>query len=146
MFAFYLPGMTADEKPLLTGGEFVGAFNDREATQAVQAYMSSSLWANTRVEIGGVTSANKGVDPTLATSDILRLAMELLQDEDAVARFDGSDLMPSEVGAGSFWTAMVQWINGEKDVETVLGEVESSWPTNNHFSYRMQGARVMRTF
>ncbi len=130
VFAFYLPGMTADEKPLLTGGEFVGAFNDREATQAVQAYMSSSLWANTRVEIGGVTSANKGVDPTLATSDILRLAMELLQDEDAVARFDGSDLMPSEVGAGSFWTAMVQWINGEKDVETVLGEVESSWPTN----------------
>lgn len=130
VFAFYLPGMTADEKPLLTGGEFVGAFNDREATQAVQRYMSSSLWANTRVEIGGVTSANKGVDPSLASSDILRLAMELLQDKDAVARFDGSDLMPSEVGAGSFWTGMTQWINGEKDTQTVLTEIDSSWPTN----------------
>lgn len=128
VFAFYLPGMTADEKPLLTAGEFVGAFNDRDATKAVQAYMSSGLWANTRVEIGGVTSANKGVDPELASSDILRLAMELLQDKDAVARFDGSDLMPSEVGAGSFWTAMTQWLNGEKDVPTVLGEIEASWP------------------
>lgn len=130
VFAFYLPGKTEDEKPLLTGGEFVGAFNDREATQAVQKYMSSSLWANTRVEIGGVTSANKGVDPKLASSDILRLAMELLQDKDAVARFDGSDLMPSEVGAGSFWTGMTQWINGEKDTQTVLKEIDSSWPKN----------------
>lgn len=129
VFAFYLPGMTADEKPLLTAGEFVGAFNDRDATKAVQQYMASSEWANTRVEIGGVTSANKGVDPSLASSDILRLAMELLQDESAVARFDGSDLMPSEVGAGSFWTAMTQWINGEKDVNTVLSEIESSWPS-----------------
>ncbi|MDO5720449.1 MAG: ABC transporter substrate-binding protein [Actinomycetaceae bacterium] len=129
VFAFYLPGMTADEKPLLTAGEFVGAFNDNDATKAVQAYMASSEWANTRVEIGGVTSANKGVDPSLASSDILRLAMELLQDDTAIARFDGSDLMPSEVGAGSFWTAMTQWINGEKDVNTVLSEIESSWPT-----------------
>ena len=128
VFAFYLPGMTADEKPLLTAGEFVGAFNDRDATKAVQAYMASSEWANTRVEIGGVTSANKGVDPSLASSDILRLAMELLQDKDAVARFDGSDLMPSEVGAGSFWKGMTQWLNGEKDANTVLTEIESSWP------------------
>lgn len=127
VFAFYLPGMTADESPLLVAGEFVGAFNDDEATAAVQAFMASSEWANTRVEIGGVTSANTGVDPELASSDVLRLAIELLQDESAVARFDGSDLMPSEVGAGSFWTAMVDWINGS-DTQSVLDTVESSWP------------------
>lgn len=127
-FAFYFPGVTKDEKPLITGGEFVGAFNDREATKAVQRYMSSSLWANTRVEIGGVTSANLGVDPSKASSDILRLAMELLQDKDAIARFDGSDLMPSEVGAGSFWTGMTQWINGEKDTATVLSDIDATWP------------------
>src|SRR5690625_79982 len=126
-FAFYLPGMTADESPLLVAGEFVGAFNDNEATAAVQAFMSSGEWANTRVEIGGVTSANTAVDPSLASSDVLRLAIELLQDEGAVARFDGSDLMPSEVGAGSFWTGMVDWINGS-DTQAVLDQIESSWP------------------
>lgn len=127
IFAFYLPGMTAEESPLLVAGEFVGAFNDDEATQAVQAFMASGEWANTRVEIGGVTSANNAVDPELASSDVLRLAIELLQDEGAVARFDGSDMMPSEVGAGSFWTGMVDWINGE-DTDPVLDGIESSWP------------------
>ncbi|TRW47287.1 ABC transporter substrate-binding protein [Georgenia yuyongxinii] len=129
VFAFYLPGQTADEKPLLTGGEFVGAFNDNDATQAVQAFMSSGEWANTRVEIGGVTSANKAVDASLASSDVLRLAIELLQDEGAVARFDGSDLMPSEVGAGSFWTGMTKWIDGA-DTQSVLAEIEASWPAS----------------
>ncbi|WP_127125705.1 ABC transporter substrate-binding protein [Georgenia sp. SYP-B2076] len=129
VFAFYLPGATAEEKPLLTGGEFVGAFNDEPATQAVQAFMSSGEWANTRVKIGGVTSANKAVDPANASSDVLRLAIELLQDENAVARFDGSDLMPSEVGAGSFWTGMTQWIDGA-DTKTVLDQIEASWPAS----------------
>lgn len=127
VFAFYLPGVTADESPLLVAGEFVGAFNDNDATAAVQAFMASGEWANTRVEIGGVTSANTAVDPSLASSDVLRLSIELLQDDSAVARFDGSDMMPSEVGAGSFWSGMVDWIDGA-DTETVLDQIESSWP------------------
>lgn len=129
VFAFYLPGETADESPLLTAGEFVARFNDGDAIEAVQAFMSSAEWANTRVEIGGVTSANKGVDPALASSDVLRLAIELLQDPNTVARFDGSDLMPSEVGAGSFWTGMVNWIDGS-DTQTVLDQIEASWPAS----------------
>ncbi|UNX56289.1 ABC transporter substrate-binding protein [Georgenia sp. TF02-10] len=127
VFAFYLPGETEDESPLLVGGEFVGAFNDNEATQAVQAYMSSGEWANTRVEIGGVTSANTAVDPENASSDVLRLAIELLQDENAVARFDGSDMMPSEVGAGAFWSGMVSWIDGA-ETQTAVDQIEAAWP------------------
>ena len=129
VFAFYLPGETADETPLLVAGEFVAKFNESEAIDAVQTFMASSEWANTRVEIGGVTSANKGVDPELASSDVLRLAIELLQQEDAVARFDGSDLMPSEVGAGAFWTGMVDWINGG-ETSAVLDQIEAAWPAS----------------
>lgn len=129
VYAFYLPGKTADEKPLLVAGEFVGAFNDKPETQAFQAYLSSGLWANNRVKIGGVTSANKAVDPANASSDVLRQAIELLQDKDSVARFDGSDQMPSEVGAGSFWTGMTNWINGS-DTQSVLDQIEASWPKN----------------
>jgi alpha-glucoside transport system substrate-binding protein len=33
-------------------------------------------------------------------------------------RFDGSDLMPGGVGAGSFWTGMVDYAGG-KDAEDV---------------------------
>jgi alpha-glucoside transport system substrate-binding protein len=43
-----------------------------------------------------------------------------------VLRFDGSDLMPSAVGAGTLWKGMVDWING-KDTASTLSGVESSW-------------------
>jgi alpha-glucoside transport system substrate-binding protein len=33
---FYFPGVTADQTPALGGGEFVGAFSDAPAVQAVQ--------------------------------------------------------------------------------------------------------------
>ncbi len=130
VFAFYLPAETTEEHPLLVGGEFVARFADTPEAAAVQEFMSSGTFANTRVELGGVTSANKFVDPELASSDILRLAIELLQDPNSVARFDGSDMMPSEVGAGSFWTGTTQWIDGQIDAEQMLTNIEDSWPTD----------------
>jgi alpha-glucoside transport system substrate-binding protein len=42
-------------------------------------------------------------------------------------RFDGSDLMPGAVGAGTFWTAMVDFVNG-KSAQEVADAVEASWP------------------
>lgn len=128
IFAFYLPAMSTDEQPLLVGGDLLAAFNDEPATMAAMQYLSSTDWANSRVSLGGVTSPNQGVDPANASSDVLRLTLELMQTESAVARFDGSDMMPSEVGAGSFWTAMVDWIDGKQTTEEALTAVENSWP------------------
>jgi alpha-glucoside transport system substrate-binding protein len=128
IYAFYLPADSAEDQPLLVAGDYLAAFDDDKATQAVQAYLASPEWANSRVKIGGVVSPNKGVDPAGASSDVLRLTLELMQDDKAVARFDGSDLMPSEVGAGSFWTAMTDWADGKKSTQQALDAVESSWP------------------
>lgn len=41
--------------------------------------------------------------------------------------FDASDLMPAEVGQGSFWEGMVNWSRGTGSAE-VADAVESSWP------------------
>ncbi|MDT0180432.1 ABC transporter substrate-binding protein [Microbacterium sp. ARD31] len=111
------------------GGEIVGAFDDSESTQAVQEYLSSPEWANSRVSLGGVISANKGLDPANASSAILSEAIELLQDDATTFRFDGSDLMPSSVGAGTFWQGMRDWVNGT-DTDTVLEQIESGWPSS----------------
>ena len=43
-------------------------------------------------------------------------------------RFDGSDLMPGVVGAGSFWKGMTDWVSGAADLTTVLTEIDASWP------------------
>lgn len=128
IYAFYLPSQTAEDQPLLVAGDYLAAFDDEEATVAVHNFMSSGEWADTRVGLGGVTSPNQGVDPANASSDMLRQTLELMQDENAVARFDGSDLMPSSVGAGSFWTAMTNWVDGQQSSEEALTAVENSWP------------------
>lgn len=127
VWAFILPGTEAGAPAVTGGGEFVGAFSDDEAVVAVQTFLSSAEWANSRVALGGVLSANNGLDPANASSPLLVSAAETLQDPNTTFRFDGSDLMPGAVGAGTFWTAMVDWISGA-DTETVLSEVESSWP------------------
>ena len=110
------------------GGEIVAAFDDAESTQKVQEYLSSPEWANSRVSLGGVISANKGLDPENASSNILKEAIGILQSDETTFRFDASDLMPSAVGAGTFWKGMVDWVNGTP-TDTVLTQIEAGWPS-----------------
>ncbi|GMA29269.1 ABC transporter substrate-binding protein [Arenivirga flava] len=128
IWAFLTPPVNEGDPASVTGGgEFVAAFNDNEETAALQAFLSSSEWANIRVELGGVISANNGLDPAVAGSDIGRQSIEILQGEDTVFRFDGSDLMPAAVGSASFWTGLVDWIGG-KDTTQTLQDIDATWP------------------
>ncbi|MFL0713608.1 MAG: ABC transporter substrate-binding protein [Microcella pacifica] len=129
IWAFITPPMSADDGPAVTGGgEFVAAFNDREATQAVQTYLASDTWANNRIALGGVISANQGLDASLAGSQLGVQSIEILQDPDTVFRFDASDLMPAEVGTSSFWTGMVDWVSGTVTTEEMLSNIDSTFP------------------
>lgn len=132
-FAFYLPPISEEHgKPVLAGGEFVAAFDDRPEVQAFQTYLSSDVWANEKAKAtpgGGWVSANTGLDPNNLTSPIDKLSAEIFQDPEAVVRFDGSDLMPGAVGSGSLWKEMTAWITG-KDTKAALDDVESSWPSS----------------
>jgi alpha-glucoside transport system substrate-binding protein len=46
-----------------------------------------------------------------------------------VFRFDGSDLMPGAVGAGSFWKGMTAWISGQQSLDETLKNIDESWPS-----------------
>lgn len=131
VWAFYLPAVNPDAgKPVLGGGEFVAAFADRPEVKAFQTYLSSADWANAKAKDtpnGGWVSANKGLDINNLVSPVDRLSAETLQDEKAVFRFDGSDMMPSVVGAGTFWKGMTDWITGQSTKDT-LDFIERSWP------------------
>lgn len=126
VWAFVTPGLEAGANAVTGGGEIVGAFNSNESTVKFLEYLSSPEWANTRVALGGVISANNGLDPANASSGILTQAIEILQDPDTTFRFDGSDLMPAAVGSGSFWKGMVAWIGGTS-VEDVTAQIQSGW-------------------
>lgn len=130
VFAFYLPPIdTARGKPVLGGGDFVAAFADRAEVRAFQEYLATADWANERAKLGNWISANEGLDIANVTNPIDRLSVEILQDPEAIFRFDGSDLMPGTVGAGSFWRGMIEWINGSSTEDT-LDFIERSWTTS----------------
>lgn len=130
VWAFITPPIDASSGPAVTGGgEIVGAFSNDADTIKVQKYLSSPEWANSRVKLGGVISANKGLDPANASSLVLTDAIKTLQDPKTTFRFDASDLMPGAVGTASFFTGMVDWING-KSTDDVVKTIDASWPSN----------------
>ena len=125
---FFLPMVNADDpKAMLGGGELIGAFSDRPEVAAVAAYLTSADYANQRLALGNWLTPNKPADISLVT-DPLELQFATLLAESDVFRFDGSDLMPGPVGAGSFWSEMVEWVVGSQDTATTLDNIEASWP------------------
>jgi len=76
---------------------------------------------------GGALSPHNDASLDWYGSDIERRIAELVNEADSI-RFDGSDMMPGEVGAGSFWKGMTDWVKGDVDLDTVLKEIDASWP------------------
>ena len=129
VWVFYLPSVDDTSKPVLTGGEFVTAYADRPEVVAVQEWFATADYANSVARNStGLASANKGADPELYQG-LARIAVDIFQDPAAKVRFDGSDNMPSAVGAGSFWVGMTEWITGKSTQET-LDFIENSWPAS----------------
>jgi alpha-glucoside transport system substrate-binding protein len=129
VFAFYLPAMDPNTKPVLGGGEFITAFADRPEVLAAQEWMTTADYANSlAANSTGLASANVNADPNLFKG-IAAVAQKAFVDTGSQFRFDGSDAMPSAVGAGSFWVGMTDWITGKSTQET-LDFIEDSWPTS----------------
>ncbi|MCJ1688175.1 ABC transporter substrate-binding protein [Rathayibacter sp. VKM Ac-2927] len=127
VWAFLTPPINADDDQAVTGGgEFVAAFADDADTAKVQEYLASADWANSRVKLGGVISANTGLDPANASSDLLRSSISILQDPGTTFRFDASDLMPKAVGSDSFFKGMVDWIDGSS-TDQVLDTIQAGY-------------------
>jgi alpha-glucoside transport system substrate-binding protein len=130
VFAFYLPPVNPQiSTPVEGGGEFVTAFNDNGATQAVQNYVSSPQWADARIKVApGWVSANQKVDQSLYTDPIDKISAKYLADPKATFRFDASDSMPAAVGSGEEWKAMVDWFGQGKSASDVAKEIDAAWP------------------
>ncbi len=126
---FYLPPVS-DEfgDPLLTAGTFATAFSADEDTMAALEYLASPAYVEARLAAGagGFLSANSNVDPS-AFDGFDATLVEILQNADT-ARFDGSDDMPGEVGAGSFWTAATSITAGNESVEDAFADIEGDFP------------------
>lgn len=112
--------------PMLGGGDQFVMFNDRPEVRQFMQYLATGQSGEAWARAGGALFPHQDLDLSVYESEISRQAAQLLRDAE-VFRFDGSDLMPGAVGAGSFWTGMVDYVSGT-DLETVLQNIEESWP------------------
>jgi alpha-glucoside transport system substrate-binding protein len=122
---FYLPS-NAGPQYMLTAGDIYAAGNEKPETFDVIRYTGSAEYSLAVANSRGEPSPNKNIDINAITDPYLKAISEL-QANAEVARFDASDLMPSAVGAGTFWTEVTAWVVGG-DTQTFVDNVEASWP------------------
>ncbi len=125
---FYLPSVDPSlGRPVLVAGDIYAMFNDRPEVRMVMQYFATAASVEGWVKAGGAISPHKDSDLNWYTNVVDRKVAEVIQNATSV-RFDGSDLMPGAVGAGSFWKEMTAYVSGSKSLDDSLATIDSSWP------------------
>ena len=123
---FVLPPMQGDEAPILAAGEFAAAFNDRPEVRALLRYLATPESGIAWAELGGFVSPHKSFDTSLYGDELDRRMGETIAEADVV-RFDASDQMVPSVGSGTFWSAMVSFIQSG-DAHAAAAEAQAGYP------------------
>jgi alpha-glucoside transport system substrate-binding protein len=130
----WFPFPSIDQQGTLFAGEMMVTFRDAPETRDfLTRFMGEEVQCAMGEEPGSSRiSPNVNVESTCYPNPILAGASEVLSTAlagEGEAGFDASDQMPPEVGSGSFWTGMVQYMrDGPDSLPSVLDDIESSWP------------------
>jgi alpha-glucoside transport system substrate-binding protein len=129
---FYLPEIEESDAgaPVLIAGDLATAYTDNPSIADFFEYFSTAESGEPWAAEGAWLSPFTDFDSSAYGDESLATQGEIVADAD-FARFDGSDMMPGAVGAGTFWTEMVNYIarDGE-DLDSALTAIDSSWPAN----------------
>jgi alpha-glucoside transport system substrate-binding protein len=127
---FYLPPMKSHPElgnPVEGSGNLVTITKDSPAAKAFVEFLKTpiahEIWM--AQPNGSFLSAMKTINPKVYSSDALRKFGDILLNA-TTFRFDGSDLMPGKIGAGSFWTGMIDLVGG-KPAQDVATDIQKSW-------------------
>ncbi len=124
---FYFPAYESKDlgSPVLGAGTVWGITNDSPGAHALIEYLQTTDAHEIWMARGGFLTPHKGVDSS-KFSDPQTAKMNDILLGATTFRFDGSDLMPGGVGAGSFWTGMVNYAGGESAAD-VAKAIQDSW-------------------
>lgn len=118
-------------QPVLGGGDLAAAFSDDENVKKVLERMFSPEFGTTWAGEEGseFVSPYTSFDGASYNSPTYAQIGAQVADAD-VFRFDGSDLMPGQVGSGAFWTEMTAWVSGQTDLKKALANIDAAWPSS----------------
>lgn len=114
-------------QPILGGGDLAALFTLNDDTVKVMELLTSDQFGAEWAKAGGWLSPHKTFDQGNYADETTRRIAQIAA-EAKVFRYDGSDVMPNAVGGGTFWTGMVEWLQGAKTSQEACDAIEASWP------------------
>ncbi|MEZ5886413.1 MAG: ABC transporter substrate-binding protein [Paracoccaceae bacterium] len=124
---FYMPAYAGKDlgKPVLGAGTLAMITKDSEAARAFIEWLKTPIAHEVWMAQSGFLTPLKSVNVEAYGNDALKKQGEILLNA-TTFRFDGSDLMPGKIGAGAFWTGMVDYAGG-KPAADVAAQIQKEW-------------------
>ena len=125
---FYMPPYAEKAdlgKPVLGAGTLAIITKDTPAARAFIEFLKTPIAHELWMAQSSFLTPFKSANADAYANEPMKKQGEILLNS-TTFRFDGSDLMPGKIGAGAFWTGMVDFVGGA-DTKTVAGEVQKAW-------------------
>ena len=124
---FYFPSFAGEDlgNPVLGGGTLMAVTDMNDATMAFMEFLQTPFAHEIMMAQGGFLTPHSGVNLDTYSSGVEAGQGEILLNA-TTFRFDASDLMPGAIGAGTFWTGMVDYAGGA-DAMDVATSIQESW-------------------
>jgi len=124
---FYFPAYESKDlgKPVLGAGALFAITNPSDVTNGFIEFMKTPIAHELWMAQGGFLTPHSGVNVDTYADDSLRAMGDILLNA-TTFRFDASDLMPGEIGAGAFWTGMVDFTGGADAADVAKG-IQERW-------------------
>ncbi|WBU57216.1 ABC transporter substrate-binding protein [Paracoccus sediminicola] len=128
---FYLPASSENDQgqPVLGGGTLFSVLTENEAAMAFIEFLKTPIAQEIWMAQTGFLTPHTGVNTEVYGDETLKRMGDILLNA-TTFRFDGSDLMPGAIGAGAFWTGMVDYVGGQS-AEDSAAAIQSTWDTLN---------------
>ena len=122
---FDFPSVNGSEPAVVGGGDMIVMFKDNPAAQALVEYLATAEAAEIWAKLGGFSSPNKNVDPSVYPDEILRKTASALAEAETF-RFDLSDLTPSAFGGDQMFTILQDFLKNPDDVDGTATKLEAA--------------------
>lgn len=126
---FYFPAYAGMDlgRPVLGAGTLFAITSDSKGARAFIEFLKSPIAHEVWMAQSGFLTPHNGVNPDAYGDPVLRAMGDILLGA-TTFRFDGSDLMPGAIGAGAFWTGMVDYVGGTS-AQDVADSIQATWDT-----------------
>lgn len=125
---FYMPTYDSKPdlgKPVLGAGTLVTITKEAPAAKAFVQFLQTPIAHEVWMAQSSFLTPYKGVNVETYANEQMKRQGEILTTATTFG-FDGSDLMPGKIGAGAFWTGMIDFVGG-KSADQVAADIQKAW-------------------